>query len=94
MGLRIYMDILEYVRRMRPVVKAIEKHDPTRGSHRRAPRPASAAATATVAVAVAAAAAATGAATDSDTEADTGPDTEADRDAFAADRCLRATASA
>lgn len=28
MGLRIYRDILEYVRRMRPVVKAIEKHDP------------------------------------------------------------------
>ena len=27
MGLRIYEDILEYVRRMRPVVKAIEKHD-------------------------------------------------------------------
>ena len=27
MALRIYEDILEYVRRMRPVVKAIEKHD-------------------------------------------------------------------
>jgi hypothetical protein len=28
MALKIYEDILEYVRRMRPVVKAIEKHDP------------------------------------------------------------------
>ena len=27
MGLRIYDDILQYVRRMRPVVKAIERHD-------------------------------------------------------------------